>query len=43
MPTLDRYLSHQHLLLLPTKRAIARPPAHCDRRTQLPRHPNPHS
>ena len=43
MATLDGYPNHQHLLLPPTRRAIARPQAHCNRRTHLPRHPNPHS
>ena len=41
--TLDGSLNYQQLFLPPTRPAIAGPRAHCDRRTHLPHHPNPHS
>jgi hypothetical protein len=43
MATLDGHLNCQHLPLPPTRCIIARPRAHCDPPTHLPRQPIPHS
>src|SRR5215831_3864967 len=43
MVTLDGYLNHQRLLLLPPGASLLAPERIAIRRTHLPLHPNPHS